>query len=202
MNCIGGLTGYVDRMILGSSHIYQRTTARFVYDTDAFDPEGLLGCLPTIFHAFLGVQAGMILLVFTDWKSRVIRWLSWGTITGLLGLILCLFSQENGWIPMNKNLWSLSFLLVTSGLAFYLLSFLYVVIDVNKVWSGTPFFWSGMNAILMFVGHSITHKMLPWHWRVGDMNTHFVLLIAGFWNTIIWIFIAYVWYRRKFFYSV
>ena len=42
-SCIGGATGYVDRMVFSKSHIYQNPTAKATYGTEAFDPEGLLG---------------------------------------------------------------------------------------------------------------------------------------------------------------
>lgn len=57
------------------------------------------------FNVFLGAQAGMTLLVFTEWKSRIKRWLGWSVLTGVVGTILCLASQNQGWIPVNKNLW-------------------------------------------------------------------------------------------------
>lgn len=57
------------------------------------------------FQVFLGAQAGVTLLVFSDWKSRIIRWLSWSVLTGAIGTVLCLASQNDGWIPVNKNLW-------------------------------------------------------------------------------------------------
>lgn len=57
------------------------------------------------FQVFLGAQAGMTLLVFSDWKARIGRWLVWSVVTGALGTLLCLASQNDGWIPVNKNLW-------------------------------------------------------------------------------------------------
>lgn len=201
-DCIGGAIGYIDRKILGIDHVYQHPSASEIYNSTPFDPEGVFGCLLTIFHAFLGLQAGMILLTFPDWKSRIIRWTIWGIVTGLLGGILCNFSKDDGWIPINKNLWSLSFVLVTSGLAFVFLAFCYYIIDVKGSWSGVPFFWSGMNAILMYIGHVITHQMLPWHWRIGFMNTHFMLLAKALWNTCMWMVIAFELYRRKVFYTI
>jgi heparan-alpha-glucosaminide N-acetyltransferase len=57
------------------------------------------------FQVFLGAQAGMTLLIFSGWKSRLIRWLAWSVLTGLIGALLCLASQNDGWIPVNKNLW-------------------------------------------------------------------------------------------------
>lgn len=103
--CIGGATGYIDRVVLGENHLYQKPTAKHVYHSQAFDPEGVFGCLMTIFQVFLGVQAGMVLLIHSDWKARVKRWMMWSIACVLIGLILCGFSTEDGWIPINKNMW-------------------------------------------------------------------------------------------------
>lgn len=44
-NCTGGATGYLDRMILGKTHIYQHPTSQLVYSSGPFDPEGLIGMI-------------------------------------------------------------------------------------------------------------------------------------------------------------
>ena len=41
--CIGGVTGHIDRVILGVKHVYSNPTAKGVYHTGAFDPEGIFG---------------------------------------------------------------------------------------------------------------------------------------------------------------
>lgn len=104
-SCIGGAAGYIDRVVLGEKHLYQYPTAKHVYHSQAFDPEGVFGCLMTIFQVFLGVQSGMVLLIHVDWKGRVKRWLLWSAAFAVIGLGLCGFSQEDGLIPVNKNLW-------------------------------------------------------------------------------------------------
>ena len=63
---------------------------------------------------------------------------------GVIGAILCGGSQNGGLVPLNKNLWSISFVMVTSCFAFALLSFLYVIIDVKNWWKGQPFFYAGI----------------------------------------------------------
>uniref|UniRef100_W8B6X1 Heparan-alpha-glucosaminide N-acetyltransferase n=1 Tax=Ceratitis capitata TaxID=7213 RepID=W8B6X1_CERCA len=201
-NCTGGANGYIDRVILGNAHIYQHPTAKYVYGAQAFDPEGVFGCLLTVVQAFLGVLAGVIILVHTAWSARIQRWLYWSLGLALLGGMLCFFSIEDGPIPINKNLWSLSFVLVTSALAFFMLTILYYVIDVRRWWAGFPFVESGMNAIVMYVGHTVMHKMLPWHWRIGPMNTHFILLLESTWNTLLWVAIALYLDSVKFYYSL
>ncbi|XP_055529975.1 heparan-alpha-glucosaminide N-acetyltransferase [Wyeomyia smithii] len=201
-NCTGGITGYIDRSILGDSHLYQHPTARYMYDALSFDPEGPFGCLPTIFQVFLGLQCGVLMLTHTQPLARVKRLITWATILGLLGGILCGFSKNDGWIPVNKNLWSVSYVLVTASLAFLLLLICYLLVDVKGFWNGSPFLYAGMNAIILYVGHTVFHKMLPWHWNIGRMNTHFMLTLEALWNAALWNVIAFVLYRKKLFYSL
>ncbi|XP_037936630.1 heparan-alpha-glucosaminide N-acetyltransferase-like [Teleopsis dalmanni] len=202
VTCIGGATGYIDLQILGDSHIYQHPTAKYIYDSQAFDPEGLFGCLLTVVQVLFGVLAGVIILVHNAWYSRINRWLLWSICLALLGGALCAFTKEDGLIPINKNLWSLSFVFITSSLAFVMLSVFYFIIDIKHWWTGFPFVEAGKNAIIMYVGHTIMHKLLPWHWRIGAMNTHFVLLLESVWNTLLWIAIALYLNHKKFYYSL
>ena len=57
--------------------------------------------------------------------------------------MLCEGMKNGGMIPLNKNLWSLSFVLVMGGSAFFLLAGLYFVIDVILWWNGAPFKYPG-----------------------------------------------------------
>ena len=76
-NCTGGITGYIDRLIFSERHLYKYPTCKAVYgrrcvrrgaelallclECGTFDPENLFGALPTMFLAYLGIQAGRIL---------------------------------------------------------------------------------------------------------------------------------------------
>lgn len=202
--CIGGVTGYVDKLILGESHIYNWPTAKKVYESGSFDPEGILGCMPTVLQVLLGVQAGMILLYHPQPQDRIKRFLSWFVGLALVGGVFCCFQVHDGWIPINKNLWSLSFVFVTSSLAFLLFTLCFYLVDVRRIWTDefNPFLYPGMNAIIMYVGHTVMHKMLPWHWQLTRMNTHFLKLLENSWNTVLWIFIAIYLYQKKIFYSI
>jgi heparan-alpha-glucosaminide N-acetyltransferase len=51
--CIGGATGYVDRVILGENHIYSNPTAKGTYETGPFDPEGFLGKVLYVSHTLI-----------------------------------------------------------------------------------------------------------------------------------------------------
>lgn len=144
-NCTGGAAGYIDRLLLGTDHIFQYPSAKWTYNTNMpFDPEGLLGILTSIITVILGLQAGKIFINCPTKWQRLVRFAVWTLLTGLLGGILCNFSQNAGWIPVNKNLWSLSYVLVLASMAFALLALFYLVIDEFDWWSGTPFYQAGM----------------------------------------------------------
>lgn len=201
-NCTGGAVGYIDRVVLTTSHMYGGGTARSTYDSITFDPEGIFGTLMTLFQVFLGVQCGTTFMIHVGWKERSVRWMLWAMALGLIGGGLAAFSQDDGLIPVNKNLWSLSFVLVTSSMAFALLTICYVLIDVADRWSGSPLVYAGMNAIVMYVGHEILHSMLPFRWSIGAMNTHFVLLLENAWNAMMWMWVAFYLHLKKIYISV
>ncbi|XP_064457684.1 heparan-alpha-glucosaminide N-acetyltransferase-like isoform X2 [Ornithodoros turicata] len=200
-NCTGGAAGYIDRIILSENHLYQHSEAKKLYHSPLpYDPEGILGCLTSIFLVFLGLQAGKILITYPNWKPRVARWCAWGLLCGIAAGWLCNFSKEDGLIPINKNLWSVSFILAMSGTAYLLLSLLYITIDVEQWWSGAPFFYPGMNPILLYVGHELTHGLFPWFWLCSE--THYCYLFMNLWATSLWVIIAFVLYRKGFFLSI
>lgn len=199
-NCIGGAAGYIDRLILGENHLYKHGRASALYEEKTpFDPEGPFGSLMTIVQVFFGIQCGQILMSYTDWKGRIIRWCGWSVITLFLGLFLCGFSINNGFIPINKTIWSLSFTLVTSSFSFALLSIFYYVIDVQRWWNGKPLLFAGMNAIIMYAGSEVLSSMYPFYWRYRGMNTHFEFLLAHVWTAVLWNFVACILYRKKIF---
>eukprot|EP00094_Tigriopus_californicus_P008398 TCALIF_08092-PA protein Name:"Similar to Hgsnat Heparan-alpha-glucosaminide N-acetyltransferase (Mus musculus)" AED:0.16 eAED:0.16 QI:217/0.75/0.77/1/0.62/0.55/9/0/556 len=136
--CIGGATGYIDKLILTNAHIYNYPTAKAVYQSSAFDPEGILGCLPSIFHVFLGYQAGQIILSYSGHRQRVTRYLIWFLGTGILALGLCGASLNDGPIPINKNLWNGGVGSHSSMRAHALLPFNYKFGDMNTHWGLLP----------------------------------------------------------------
>jgi hypothetical protein len=68
---------------------------------------------------------------------------SWNVLQGLIAGVLCNFSKNDGVIPVNKNLWSLSFVLGLASMAFLLQGFLYLLVDAKRWWSGSPFYYAG-----------------------------------------------------------
>ncbi|XP_067011142.2 heparan-alpha-glucosaminide N-acetyltransferase [Anabrus simplex] len=198
-NCTGGAAGYIDRLVFGEKHIYQHPTFKEVYHTSQpYDPEGLLGTLSSVLLVYLGVQAGRVMLCYHYTFSRVARWTMWAAITGIAAGILCNFSKDEGWIPVNKNLWSLSYVLAMGSISLLMQSFLYLVIDDRNWWSGAPFHYAGMNSLLLYVGHIVTKHTFPWNWK-PYYNNHTELLSMNLWGTALWLIIAYVLFRKNVF---
>ncbi|XP_044736049.1 heparan-alpha-glucosaminide N-acetyltransferase-like isoform X2 [Chrysoperla carnea] len=196
-NCTGGAAGYIDRLVFGPNHLYLRPTFKKIYETDVpYDPEGLLGTLTCILCVYLGVQAGRIMLTYNTPKARIVRLLAWGIFTGLLGGWLCSFSENKGPIPINKNLWSLSYVLVTSGLAFCGLTIIYILVDITKHWGGRPLFYPGMNSIFIYIGHVLTKNMFPWAWS-PKYYTHREFVFMNLWGTFLWVAIAVFLYKKR-----
>ncbi|XP_049765280.1 heparan-alpha-glucosaminide N-acetyltransferase-like [Schistocerca cancellata] len=143
-NCSGGAASYIDRLILTPRHMHKLTNYKYIYhSSQVHDIYGILGTLTSVLTVYLGVHAGRILQCYNCTFMRISRWLSWGVVTGILAGILCHFSKEDGIIPVNKSLWSISFVLATASMAFLLLSLLYFVADYHDWWSGAPFLYAG-----------------------------------------------------------
>ncbi|XP_076001429.1 heparan-alpha-glucosaminide N-acetyltransferase isoform X2 [Genypterus blacodes] len=203
-NCTGGAAGFIDRLLLGRSHIYQTPSSRVIYATQVpYDPEGVLGSINSIVMAFLGLQAGKIILHYRDLHSSIIsRFLTWGLMLGIISAILTKCSRDEGFIPVNKNLWSLSYVTTLACLAFVLLSVVYYTVDVKKWWSGAPFYYPGMNSILVYVGHEVFEEYFPFHWRMTNSQSHAEHLTQNLVATSIWVFISFVLYRKRIFWKI
>jgi heparan-alpha-glucosaminide N-acetyltransferase len=92
--------------------------------------------------------------------------------------------------------------LVTGGGAFLGLSLFYYLVDAKKFWGGFPFLEPGVNCLAMYVGSRLTANLWPWHWSIGPMDTHFILLLDSVWACALWLLTAKWLYRRKIFVSV
>ncbi|KZC07019.1 Heparan-alpha-glucosaminide N-acetyltransferase, partial [Dufourea novaeangliae] len=189
-DCVGGAAGYIDRIVLKEPHLLR---SRTVYKAGPYDPEGILGTLTTTFHVFLGLHTGIIMMTYKDWKARVIRWLAWAALFGCIGCAL----HFTNVIPVNKRLWSLSFVFVTTSFSLALLTVCYLLVDVVKVWNGGPFRIPGMNALLLYVGHTLCFKLFPFHWSIGNMESRALRLLETIWCVGLWTVIAYVMHRKR-----
>nr|XP_033771290.1 heparan-alpha-glucosaminide N-acetyltransferase isoform X4 [Geotrypetes seraphini] len=203
-NCTGGAAGYIDRLVLGEEHIYQHPSSNVIYQsTVAYDPEGILGTINAIVLAFLGLQAGKILLFYKDQHKQIIRrFFIWGIIMGVISAVLTKCSQNEGFIPINKNLWSISYVTTLCCFAFLLLLFIYYLVDVKKFWSGAPFVYPGMNSILVYVGHEVFENYFPFKWKMKDSQSHGEHLAQNLFATSLWVLISYILYKRRIFWKI
>jgi predicted acyltransferase len=130
------LSGYIDSVFL-KNHMYN--------ETKTWDPEGILGTLPAIANGMLGLLIGQLLISKLP-KIEILK------KTGIIGLILIVAGLLwDLFFPINKSLWSSSFVLYTAGIALLILTVLYYFIEVknHKKWTN-PFVIWGVNPMIVF----------------------------------------------------
>ena len=128
----------VDRAVLGSDHMYTDSGLKF-------DPEGLLSTIPSIAHVLIGFICGALITRTCDNMARSNSLFIIGTILTFAGLLL------SYGIPVNKKIWSPTFVLTTCGLAASLLALLIWIIDIKGRKKWCRFFESfGINPLFMY----------------------------------------------------
>ena len=132
----------VDRAVLGTDHMYSDTIDGV---TLKFDPEGLLSTLPSIAHMLIGFLCGSLLMQTADNRERILRLFIVGTILSFAGFLL-----DYG-MPINKKIWSPTFVLTTCGLASSFLALLIWIIDIRGHRRWCRFFEAfGVNPLFMY----------------------------------------------------
>ena len=133
----------VDTLVLGLGHTYRGL---------GFDPEGVVGTLSAGAQALLGLAAGMWLIRFPDSVKRVGQLALAGAVTAGVGWL----AAELFALPINKQLWTPTFVLVTSGVCTTLLAGMYYVADI--LGHDRYIRWlvpMGRNALLIYIGSSV-----------------------------------------------
>jgi predicted acyltransferase len=134
----------IDRALWGAGHMYKDVNPQG--ERIAFDPEGLLSTLPSIAHVLIGFLFGKLIIDCKKNHTRVEKLLIWGTVLAFAGLLL-----QYG-CPVNKKIWSPTFVLVTTGFAAQLLGLLIWIIDIHKKESWCRFFHVfGVNPLAVYV---------------------------------------------------
>ncbi|XP_076327394.1 heparan-alpha-glucosaminide N-acetyltransferase-like isoform X2 [Tachypleus tridentatus] len=201
-NCTGGATGYIDLLVFGENHIFQRPACKSIYNTTVpFDPEGLLATLTSSFLVFIGIQNGRTLLAYLHWKTKLTHWMCWIIVLGATAYALAGGFRNDGLIPVNKNIWSLSFVLTISFIALTVFIILYITVDVMKLWNGGPFHYPGMNPLFLFIGHALFSQMFPWKWKVAGYS-RLQRIILDLWGAAVWIGVSFYLYYKKIFFSL
>lgn len=198
----------VDKAMLGVQHMYKDVDA--AGNRIALDPEGLLSTLPSIAHVLIGFLFGKLITETKDNHKRVEKILIWGTVLAFAGLLL-----QYG-CPINKKIWSPTYVLVTCGFAAQFLALLIWIIDINKKETWSRFFHAfGVNPLFVYLvagilsniiantrfiyqSHSVTLKnfiykemLQPW---LGNYFGSLVYALA--FVTLCWFF-GYILYKRN-----
>lgn len=141
----GNLGAYLDCLILTPTHLYKG---------GPFDPEGLLSTLPAIVTLLGGYWTGEWLRL-QPIKSRT----SWNLV--LWGLSCVVIGYLWGYLfPINKQLWTSSYVVLTGGWALLILAACYETIEVKQWRWGWPWEVMGVNAIFAFVASGLVARLL------------------------------------------
>ena len=130
---VGMLTNvgtYIDKAVLGEAHMYHGEGV-------AFDPEGILSTLPAIVNVIIGYYAG----VFIRQKGKGYESMTKLLLTG--GLLILLALCWNTVFPINKKLWTSSFVLLTTGIDLAIIAALLYIVELRQ--------WNGLNWTRFFV---------------------------------------------------
>ncbi len=187
----GNLTSYIDRLFLPGLH-------------GIHDPEGYLSTLPAIGTALLGMFTGEFLLseYLKDKPLKKVLYMVLSAIT-----LMMIGKIWNIYFPINKNLWTSSFVCFVGGLSLLLFSIFYLIIDVwqYKKWA---FFFViiGMNPITIYLTERIINFKSAASFFFGGFTallpTPWAPLIDGIGITAIaWVFL-YILYKKKIFLKV
>jgi predicted acyltransferase len=196
------LAAWLDRKLF-MGHLFDKTR----------DPEGILATIPAIATTLIGVLTGYWLRSEKSASTKAIRMLC----VGILGLVAG--EVWNRWFPINKNLWTSSFVLFSGGFALVFLAILYWLLEIKR-WRGAwtmPILVFGMNAIAGFVadsfvygpGYSFTVKgpngPVAWHdaaqaklMSLGASAANASLIYSLAAVLFCWILLWFLWRKRIF----
>jgi predicted acyltransferase len=187
----GNIASFIDRSIM-PGRLYLKI----------HDPEGLTSTIPAIGTALLGIQAGQLLKNSPLSGAAKAGRLALAGVISIAGALLW-----NIVFPINKNLWTSSFVLCVGGISLLLLALFYYVIDVRgyRKWA---FFFSviGMNSIFIYLsGHFI-----DWHYMTNGFFAWLGQWIGVPWNAFAMVFcllamkwvVLYIMYKKKIFLRV
>jgi predicted acyltransferase len=166
---------YLDKFILGEKHMYHGEGV-------AFEPEGILGTLPSIVNVIIGYYAG----VFIQKKGK-----SYESVAKLFlaGSVLVLAALAwNGYFPINKKLWSSSFVLLTTGIDLAIIAGLIYLVELQRVTASergwTRFFTIfGKNPLFIYLLSELL-AILMWQINVREGKSVFSWLNNVFFQKI------------------
>ncbi|MBO9728079.1 MAG: DUF5009 domain-containing protein [Chitinophaga sp.] len=145
---------FLDKAILGEGHMYHG-------EGIAFDPEGILSTIPAVVNVVAGYYAGLFIQQQGRTKQGLMRMV-------MVGIVL--FALAYAWntvFPINKKLWTSSYVLLTISIDLFLLSLLIFIIDIAGFTKGTGFFTVfGKNPLFLYLLSEIL-AIIFWTAHVG-----------------------------------
>jgi predicted acyltransferase len=149
------LAAWTDRLVFGN-HLWSQSVT--------WDPEGALSTLPAIVTGILGLLTGQLMDKVENPTERV----SWLFFFGMILMVTGLAWDMA--FPINKSLWTSSYVLYTGGWAAQALAASHWLIDIRSHQSWIkPFLYFGMNAIFAFVASGLVAKLLlRTRWMLAD----------------------------------
>jgi predicted acyltransferase len=202
----GSLASFIDRAVFGP-HIWKQGKV--------YDPEGLLSTIPAIATTMFGVLSGQWLRTGRSQYEKVVGLFVAGAVCVVIGW------GWNPFFPINKSLWTSSYVFFTGGLALEFVALCYWLIDIRKYqrWA-KPFVVFGVNAIALFVGSAVMARLmglikLPWgNTTISLQGWIFQKLFLSWASTInaslayaivfilLWLGLMWILYSRKIFIKV
>jgi len=173
----GNIVRKIDLFVFGNAHVWRGKGI-------PFDPEGLLSTLPSIATPLIGYLAGRYI---KDHKDKSGKWLLYFVLSGVVLIIAGKIWDI--YFPINKSIWTSSYVLYTGGLAILFLSLFYLLIDVAgfKKWASF-FIVFGINPLFAFVVHILWVKILiyliRWHDAEGKVVTGYSWLYTNVFQPI------------------
>src|SRR5215207_5468134 len=193
----GSIASFIDRVVL-RQHIWRQGRV--------YDPEGLLSTIPAVCTTLIGILTGHWLRSEHSRFEKVVGMFVAGAVCVVLGW------AWNPFFPINKALWTSSYVLFTGGLALQFLALCYWLIDIHgyRRWAW-PFEVFGVNALALFVGTGLMVKVMGllhvqgWIFRnlflswASPINASLFYAIA---LILLWLFLMWLLYRKRIFIKV
>ena len=138
----------VDLSLFGYDHLYHKSPV---------DPEGLLGTISSVAHVLIGFYCGKLIKQRQSVKDKVLALFFLGAVLALGGYLL------SYGLPLNKRIWSPSYVMVTCGMAASLLALLMTIIDILGKKGWTTFFQVfGINPLFLYVASEFFAIFFGW----------------------------------------
>ncbi len=208
------LASVIDNKIITKDHMWKHYEKEGYVQGD-YDPEGLFSTLPAIATTILGIFLGLILVnIRISPYAKLILFIGIGFSLWLLGWW---WSQ---YFPLNKRLWTSSYVLYTGGLAYLVFGLIYFIVDILNYQKWAKIFkYLGMNAIAIFtlsvfltksfyLLHIPTTKYTIHGWLYHYIyvvplgNNELSSMLYALSVVIFYIFVAWIMYRKRIFIKV